>query len=48
MKKSKPISRTKKPAPKSSGGASRAGSAKLNQATTDEFQREGMGVAAKE
>ena len=48
MKKPAKPKTPRTPAPKSSGGSHSAGAAKLNQATTEEFEQEGMGVAAKE
>ena len=46
--KKPPRPKAKNPAPKSSGASRGADAAQLNQATEEEFDREGMGVAAKE
>lgn len=44
--KNKPPAKPK--SPRGRGGKKPAGSAKINQATTEDMQREGLGVAAKE
>ena len=44
----KPTGPSKAKLPRGRGGNKPAASAKINQATTEDMQREGLGVAAKE
>lgn len=44
----KPAVPAKPKLPRGRGGKKPAASAKINQATTEDMQREGLGVAAKE
>ena len=45
---SKPTGPSKPKLPRSRGGKKPSASTKINQATTEDMQREGLGVAAKE
>ena len=44
----KNTSPTKPKLPRGRGGNKPAAAAQINQATTEEFEREGLGIAAKE